>query len=162
MLLLPHDDFAVLASGDGAADEQKVLLNVDFDDIEILGGLLTVAMMASHALTRENASRISVRADRSGLTGILGTVRGRTALELVTLDGTREATALGGAGDGDFLVRFENRDIVLLADFEIREVFEAEFSHVLAGGNADLLELADGGLVQVLDSGAPEVILMAL
>src|SRR5690606_163957 len=153
MLLLPHDDFAALGSGYRAPDEQQVLFHIDPNHIEVLDAVNLVPMMASHALARESAAGIGMRADGTGLTDVLGSVGLGTALEFVALDGARETAALALAHDGDFLVAFEDGDVDFLAYLEILEVFETPFGQPLAGGEIGLFKHARLGLVQALDVG---------
>src|SRR5690606_5713983 len=60
---LGHDDVAVLGAGDGAADQDAVLLLEDPEDLEVLHGDGLVAHVTRHALALVDALRGEAAAD---------------------------------------------------------------------------------------------------
>ena len=73
---------------------------------------------------------VGAGADRAGLAVRVGTVRLRSAAEVVALDGAGEALALAHAGDVDDLAVGEQGDVERLADLVLGDVVEAELARV--------------------------------
>ena len=80
-------------TGDGALDEQQVLLRVDLVDEQADLGDALAAQAAGHLHALEDARRRRRRADRARLADVVRAVRLRAAVELVPLDRAGEALA---------------------------------------------------------------------
>src|SRR2546423_63035 len=89
-----------LGARDGALDQDQVLLRVDRLDGQVLHGVARVAHAPGHTHALEDPARRGAGADRAGRAVLaLDTVAGAQAVEAVPLHHTREALALGAAGD---------------------------------------------------------------
>ena len=75
-------------------------------------------------------------------------VRLGSTAEVVTLDTTREALALGGTDDVHQLARLEQRDVELLAHFVVVDGVEAHLTQMAQ--LAEILEMTGLGFVQLL------------
>src|SRR5207249_8660463 len=74
-LLLPDLDDAVLRAGDGALDEQQVLLGVDLDHLQAHLGDALAAEAAGHPHALEHARRGRRSTDGAWLADVVGAVR---------------------------------------------------------------------------------------
>src|SRR5262245_41688695 len=92
-----HD--RVLRAGNGALDEQKVVLGVDFLDGQTNLGDALAAEPAGHADPLEHARGGRGSADRAWLPDVVGAVGLGAAAEVVPLDRAREPLADRDAGD---------------------------------------------------------------
>src|SRR5579862_2310847 len=118
--LLDHHE-AAGGAGDGALDEDEVLVLLDLNDVEVSAGDLLDAPVAGHALSGVNALGDGVLA-AEGAGGALAVglaVRGGEAVEAPAADDAHEASALGGADDVDLLVGLEDADVKLGADLDL-------------------------------------------
>src|SRR5262245_55283437 len=99
----PEEDEPAVGAGDGAADDDEMVLAVDADDLEVPDGDALGAVAASHAqalLGTAVAAVAGVRANRAALPfALLDAVAGAEAAEVVSLDDARRAAALRRAGD---------------------------------------------------------------
>src|SRR5664279_2790668 len=107
--LLLDDDVPTLGAGNGALDEQQVVLDIHLRDFQVADGHLGVAHVAGHTDAGEYAARVAGLADGAGRAVEHGAV-GRTAAgEMVPLDDAGETLALADAGDVDLGLRLEGR-----------------------------------------------------
>src|SRR5882724_2400596 len=85
----PDEDQAAVGAGDGAADQDEVLLGIDADHLEVAGGDALGAVAAGHALAALGAAAAAVagvRADAARRAVVLlDAVAGRQAGEAVPL-----------------------------------------------------------------------------
>ena len=134
---LADDDDGVAVSGDGAADEDDVLLGVHSRDAHADGGDAAGAHVAGHSQAGIGAAGGHVLADGARVAEVLvGAVAGDKGVELVARDDAGHAAALAGAGDVDQLALLEHvAHADLLPDLELG-------GDVL--GHADLAEHAGG------------------
>src|SRR5919107_3819881 len=143
--LLPYFDEAVLGTGHCALDEQQVALRVDLvhDETDLCHALAAEA--ACHLDAFEHARRCRRRADRAGLADVVRAVRLRAAVELVPLDRSGEALAVGDAAHLDLLAGLEDLDGDVLADDEL--TLSAELEQVpVRTVDVVLLEVTELGL----------------
>src|SRR4051812_16868974 len=89
------DDEPADGAGDGAANQQQVVLCVDLDHLLIADGLRDITVLAGHPLAFDNAARERASAGAAQCTvTLLHTVSGPLSGEIVSTDGTRETATL--------------------------------------------------------------------
>src|SRR5690348_31665 len=97
-----HDQAAV-GAGDGSADQQEVVLEVDLDDVEVPDGDPAVAVLPGGEVAELGPAAAAIAGVRAGAAGgavdLLGAVGGGQALEVVPLHDARVAAPLAGADD---------------------------------------------------------------
>src|SRR6185369_4337515 len=160
-----HDDEAIAATRDCAADVQEVVLDVDLRHAEVLDRDLIAAHPAAHAHALHDARRERRGADRAGSAVEHRAVSGPAAGEVVPLHDALEAFALRLADDVDVIARLEDVDLDAVADVRVTRVRDLreraqrlragflEMSPHRAGHAAvrDLLHQADlNGVIAVL------------
>ena len=116
----------------------------------MLHGHFLVAVLTCHALARENTTRVGVSRRTARFAHVVRTVRARTAVEAVALDGTGEAVTLGNAGDVHHLSIGEVSSTEFLANRPGFEISDVKFGEVFADSDFSLLEMADFCLVGTL------------
>src|SRR3954454_16071626 len=129
--LRPDLDDGALRAGNGAAQQDQVLVRDDVDDLEAALGDSLVAHLARAADALEHARWRGGGADRARGAHVVRAVGDRAAREVVALDRALEALALGDGGDLDGLALLERLDGDGLADLQ------------LAGLVAELLDVAE-------------------
>src|SRR3954449_161031 len=137
----PDRDVPGLRSRHGAPHVDQVLLGVDLDDLQVLGGHPLAAHPAGHPHAREHSRGVGRRADRARRAVEHRAVRAAAAGEVVTLHGALKTLALAGADHVHVVLLVEDRGLDLVAGLEL-----------LAGVEAELLQLADrrhAGLAEV-------------
>src|SRR3954447_20692512 len=156
--LRPDLDDGALGAGNGAAQQDQVLVGDHVDDLEAALGDALVAHLARAADALEHARRRGRCADRARGAHVVRAVADRAAAEAVALDRALEALALGDAGDLDRLALLEDVDGQLLADLEPLAL-AAELAQVAERGVARLLQVAELCLGQLAlgDVAVPEL-----
>src|SRR5689334_3197412 len=91
---LANHHHAAVSSGHRATNHQNVVFGIDARHGQALGGDANVAHVTRRAISLDNARGISRSTDRTRRPHVHRTVRLRTAIEMVTLDGARETTSL--------------------------------------------------------------------
>src|SRR5664279_5605849 len=105
--LLLDDDVPTLGAGDGALDEQQVVLDVHLGDLQVADRHLGVAHVTGHPHTGGDAAGVAGLADGAGRAVEHGAVGRAAAGEVVPLDDAGEPLALAHAGDVDLGLRLE-------------------------------------------------------
>src|SRR5262249_52187089 len=108
--LLPHLDQTIFRTGNGALDEQEVLLGVDRVDGQADLRDALAAQPAGHLDPFEDPRRRRGRADRARLADVVRAMRGRAAPEVVALDRPGEPLADRDARDLDAVTGLESLD----------------------------------------------------
>ena len=128
----PHHDERPVEAGDGAADEDDVVFQIDLDDLQVANGHALGAVAAGQLLATLRSTAAAVAGDRGCRTRLavdfLGAVGSRQAAETPSLDDACRPTALGGADDIDRLHVLEKIDGQLRADFRSCFAIEAELA----------------------------------
>src|SRR5512133_688249 len=137
--LLLDDDVPTLGAGDGALDEQQVVLGVHLGDLQVAHGHLGVAHVAGHAHAGEDAAGVARLADGAGSAVEHGAVGRTAARKVVPLDDAGEALALADAGDVHLGLRLEGAGQDAVAGLG-----------GVGGVHLDLAEHADRGDTQLL------------
>src|SRR6185369_5522246 len=126
---LDHHE-AAGGAGDGALDEDQVLVLGDLDHVEVAVGDLFDAPVAGHLLAGRYAlgdGVLAAEGARRALAVGLSVGRGE-AVEAPAADDAHEAAALGGADDVDLLVALEDADVDLGADLEVLLAVPGDFA----------------------------------
>src|SRR5664279_4835549 len=92
--LLLDDDVPTLGAGDGALDEQQVVLDVHLGDLQVADRHLGVAHVTGHPHTGEDAAGVARLADGAGRAVEHGAVGRAAAGEVVPLDDAGETCLL--------------------------------------------------------------------
>src|ERR1044072_7949051 len=87
-----HD--AAIRSGHRATNHQNVVFGIHARHCQALGGDANVAHVTRRAVTLDNSRRISRSTDRTRRAHVHRTMRLRTTIEVVTLDGAGKTTTL--------------------------------------------------------------------
>src|SRR5215211_7625027 len=90
---LANDHDTAVSSGHRATNHQNIVLGIHARDCEPLNRPAHIAHVTRRASALDDPRRISRSTDRTRRTYIHRTVRLRTTIEMVTLDGTGKATA---------------------------------------------------------------------
>src|SRR6185437_14577470 len=99
LTLLPYEEDAVRRPGHGAAQIDKVALDVDLLDPEIRLRVPLGAVVPGHLLALDDAGRIGAGSDGAGPAVLRVAVRVRSAAKAPALHHALETAALRGAGD---------------------------------------------------------------
>src|SRR6185503_6100530 len=127
-------------AGDGAADEQQVLLGVHLDDPQAALGDALGAHLAGHARALVDVRRRRRRTDRAGGADVVRPMRHRPAREAVALDRAGEALAAGDAADLHLVALLERLDRDRVAG--IPAVSVAELDQRAVRGDPGRLQVA--------------------
>src|SRR3954468_900003 len=142
---------AATGAGNGSLDQQQALLGVDALDREVQDGdaLATHATGHAHALEDTAGGRGGADGTRLAVVAVR-TVRSGDTLEVVALHDTGEALTLRRAHDVDQLADLEGAvDGELLAGRELGGVGRADLGEVTSRGDARLVEVTGGRLVDL-------------
>src|SRR3954471_23006842 len=145
----PDRDVPGLRSRHGAPHVDQVLLGVDLDDLQVLGGHPLAAHPAGHPHAREDSGRIGRRADRTRRAVEHRAVRAAAASEVVALHGALKALALAGADDVHVVLLVEHRGLDLVPGLELLAGVETEFLQLADRRHAGLLEVAGLWLIRL-------------
>src|SRR3954453_11002055 len=148
LTLRPDLDDGAPRAGNGAAQQDQVLVRDHVDDLQAALRDALVAHLARAADALEHARRRGGRADRTRGAHVVRAVADRAATEAVALDRALEALALRDARDLDGLALLEDVDGQLLADLEPFTLV-AELAQVAQRCVAGLLEVTERGLGQL-------------
>src|SRR5205814_1763291 len=103
---------SAVGAGDGAADQEQVVLQIDANDLQIAGRHFFVPHAAGHSLPLEDAGgeRVHARAAAVAM-DFFHAVGGPLPLEVVPPHDARRAAALAGAGHIDGLDLLKQIDL---------------------------------------------------
>src|ERR1700712_1834412 len=138
-----NENETATATGNGALDQDEVLLGVDGVHDEVQHGHALATHATGHAHALEDTARGRRSTDRTGLAVVtVRTVRRRDTLEVVSLHDTGETLALAGADDVDLLAGFEHPvDGQFLTERVLSGVSSANLGDVTARRDACLVEV---------------------
>src|SRR5580704_9827812 len=151
----PHLHGPATRAGNGAADEHQVLVGDDLDHGQAALGDAPAAHPARTAHALEHPRRRRRRADRARRTDVVRAVRFRSAREVVALDRSLEALALGLARDLDVVADGERLDGHGLTHEQLARLV-AELREVAVCGRVGLLQVPELGLGDRLLLALPE------
>src|SRR6185437_7555417 len=136
----PNLDDTTDCAGDGAADEQEVLLGVHLDDPQAALGDALGAHLSGHARALVDVRRRGRRADRARRADVVRPVRHGPAREAVPLDGAGKALAAGDAAHLHAVALLERLDGDRVAGVPALGV--AELDQRAVGADAGGLQMA--------------------
>ena len=146
-LAFPHHDDSVLRARNSAANKNQIAVTVHLNHLEMLDGDLLVTILTSHALARENTTRIRVSGKTTRFTHIVSAVTTGTAVEIVALDRTGKTVTFGNTRDVNHFHFGEIRSSEFLANRPIFKIFHVKFSEVTTNVEVSLFEMSNGRLV---------------
>lgn len=147
--VLNADDRAI-GAGDGAFDEDEVLIVINAVDFEVLNGNASVAITTGHFAVLHNAARCSGCTDGATVTHIfVGTVGAFCAVEVMTFHNTSGTGTFACADDVNDFASNEHIGAEFLTDFVFVEIsgVHTNFVDGFAGFNASSFEHAEFRLV---------------